>query len=85
MKMNFLEKKSLKVIKNKKNAEATKIVFVRKLILNFFKIKKDYKSEISKNKIKNNLIFNSDLIQFNFGPIAIAIKKGTKKGIINLL
>ena len=42
-------------------------------------------SEIMKSKIKYNLFFRSDLIHFNFGPIAIAIKNGTKKGAINLL
>ena len=31
------------------------------------------------------MLCNSDLIQFNLGPIAITNKNGTKKGIINLL
>ena len=40
---------------------------------------------IIKNKIKFSLFSNSDFIHFNFGPIAIANKNGTKNGIINLL
>ena len=72
-------------MKNKKNAEVTKTVFIRKFIFNFFMMNKDNKKEIIKNRIKLNLLDNSDLIHFNLGPIAIANKNGIKKGIINLL
>ena len=51
----------------------------------FLIIKVDNKREIIKNKIKLSLFSNSDFIHFNFGPIAIANKNGTKNGIINLL
>ena len=82
--LNFFLKKSLTVIKNKKNAAVNKIVFVKKLILKFFTINTVNIKEIIKNKIKYNLFFKFDLIHFNCGPIAINIKNGIKKGIISL-
>ena len=48
-------------------------------------ITKENKRKIIKNKIKYYFFFKSDFIHFNFGPIAMANKNGTKKGIINLL
>ena len=60
-------------------------MLIRKLMSKFLIIKVDNKREIIKNKIKFNLFSNSDFIHFNFGPIAIANKNGTKNGIINLL
>ena len=72
-------------MKNKKNAEVTKTVFIRKFIFNFFMMNKDNRKEIIRNRIRLNLLFNSDFIHFNLGPIAIANKNGIKKGIINLL
>ena len=47
-------------------------------------IKKDNTIEIAKNNTKQNLSTIFDLIHFNLGPIAIAIKNGIKNGIINL-
>ena len=84
MLMYFLIKKSLKVIKNKQRALDTKIVFISRLVLNFLTIKKDNTIEIAKNNTKQNLSTIFDLIHFNLGPIAIAIKNGIKNGIINL-
>ena len=50
--LDFLVKKSLNVIKNKKNAEVTKIVFIRKLMSNLLIMIKDNKIEIIKNRIR---------------------------------
>ncbi len=85
MLFELLTKKSLNVTKNKNKAELIKIVLTRKLILRFLTIKADNENEIIKNIIKGILFFKSDLIQLSFGPMAIANKKGIKKGIINLL
>ena len=52
---------------------------MRKLIFNFFKINIDSENDTTKNKIKYFLFSKSDFNQFNFGPTAIANKKGTKK------
>ena len=46
--------------------------------LKFLIIKSVNIKEIIKNKIKYNLFFKSDLIQFNCGPIAMNIKNGIK-------
>tara|TARA_B100000524_G_C23527537_1_gene326473 strand:+ start:387 stop:725 length:339 start_codon:yes stop_codon:yes gene_type:complete len=83
--LNFFNKKSLDVIKNKKKAEDTNMVFIRNFVFEYSIINKDSKNEIMKNKNKYNLFFNSDFTHFSFGPIAMAIKNGIKKGIINLL
>ena len=48
-------------------------------------MKKDNKKEIINIKNKYILLLKFDFIHFNFGPIAIAIKKGIKNGIISLL
>ena len=45
----------------------------------------DNKNEIIKNEIRYSLFRKFDLTHFSLGAIAIAIKKGTKTGIINLL
>ena len=49
--LNFLTKNSLTVEKNKKKAEETKIVLIRKLILNCLIITADNKKDIIKNMI----------------------------------
>ncbi len=59
-------------------------MIVKKLILKFLIIKTVNIKEMIKNKIKYNLFFKSDLIQFNCGPIAMNIKNGIKKGMMSL-
>ena len=54
------------------------------LKLKFLIIKTANIKEMIKNKIKYNLFFKSDLIQFNCGPIAMNIKNGIKKGMMSL-
>ena len=71
--------------KNRYKAEVTKTVFSKKLTSVFLIINNDNKNEIIKNKNNCFLFCKSDLIHFNFGPIAIKNKNGIKKGIINLL
>ena len=67
------------------NADAIKTVLMRKLLFKFRVIEIERKREIIKYIIKNDLFSKFDLIHFNFGPIAMANKKGIKNGIINLL
>ena len=81
--LNSFLKKSLTVIKNKKNAAVNKTVFVRKLMFKFLIINRVNIREIIKNKTRYNLFFKSDLTHFSCGPIAIKIRNGIKKGIIN--
>ena len=61
------------------------MVFMRKPKLKFLIIRNDKKNETIKNKMSWYLFFISDFIHFNFGPTAINIKNGIKKGINNLL
>ena len=68
---NFLFKDFIKKKKNK-----VLIKHLKEIINN--------KNEIIKNRIKYFLFLRSDFIQFNFGPIVIANKKGIKRGTINL-
>ena len=61
------------------------MVLIKKSISKVLIIKIDNKREIIKKINKKVLSCKSDFIHFNFGPNAIAIRKGIKKGIINLL
>ena len=72
-------------MKNKKKAEDTKIVFIKKLISRELIINPDNKNEIIKKESRYNLFLKSDFIHFNLGPTAIAIKNGMRNGNINLL
>ena len=83
--LNLLTKNSLEVEKNKKKAEVTKIVLIRKFISNFLIINADNKNDIIKNMVIYDLSFKSDLTQLRFGQIAIATKNGIKKGNMSLL
>ena len=83
--LNLLTKNSLEVEKNKKKAEVTKIVLIRKFISNCLIINADNKNDIIKNMVIYNLSLKSDLTQLRFGPIAIATKNGIKKGNMSLL
>ena len=71
-------------MKNRQAALEIKIVLIRKFASKIFKIKKDIKTEIISNNIKENLSSKFDFTHFNLGPMAIANKNGIRKGTINL-
>ena len=60
------------------------MVFNKSFVPKFLKIKKEIKIDKIKRATKYNFPSSSDLIHFSWGPIAMKIKNGMRKGMINL-